>query len=115
MKSAKKFFLMGVFIASQVALASPVLECANPATGAEFHLGEYADQPPFYTINPELAQNLNSTLPLQGSGGTIQYGQSLLYTISIGGQSLSVDNQNNGGYLLSFAGNTFYFNPGECH
>ncbi|MGZ3653139.1 MAG: hypothetical protein ACXVB9_21595 [Bdellovibrionota bacterium] len=118
----KTLFLITGFLASASAFASPLIDCKNPSTGGEFHLGVYADQPPYYSLSQPLIDALEAQgahgLAAQGSGGTVHYGLDASYSVNTPNGYLSID-QENGGFVLRFvqyhgASANFWFSHGQC-
>jgi len=114
----KLLFALSLF--SIQTFAMPVLDCNNPATGAQFTVGVYANQPPYYQMSNPLVDVLvrqgAGNIMGQGVGGTIQYGENLSYEVRLEtGHWLKIYPQNGGWHLGIDGLPGFDFNPGECH
>lgn len=118
----KALLITGLLFLSQAAMAFPVLDCNNPATGAEFRLSVYGNQPASYAMNSALIESLEQqgarSVSPQGSGGQVQFGQNLSFSANGSNGYLSI-NPEGGGYRLRLvqyqgAHTTFFFNGGEC-
>lgn len=105
-------------LATTPALASMGIDCRNQATGAEFHVFVYADQAPHFSINQELNQAVSrGRLPLQGDGGQLKESQDVIYSVSVHSSYAEVGlelTRQDGGFMFSYAGSTFYFHSNEC-
>jgi hypothetical protein len=115
------FFLS--VLCAPAAFAQPVVDCVNRSTGAEFHVGVYADQPAYFSLNASLIDSLERqgarVVPASGSGGEIQFGANASYSVNTLNGFLSVTPAEGGAYELRFvqyhgAAANFGFNRGEC-
>ena len=119
----KMIAVLALVLTSSAAFAMPVLDCRNAATGAELHIGVYGNQPPFYTLNEILVQNLEQqarvAIPAQGSGGTLRFGRDLFFGVNTSTGYMSVVPEGSGfrvRYNVYRDSDThnFFFNEGEC-
>jgi hypothetical protein len=110
-------------LCAPAAFAEPVLDCVNRSMGAEFHVGVYANQPVFFTLNAILVDQLerqgSRAVPASGSGGEVRFGANAAYSVNTANGYLSVTPADGDGYELRFvqyrgAAANFSFNRGEC-